>query len=159
MVPSQTGQAANRGNRKSLPDTLVASGVPAFTAQFYLIPFSLAVLAAVLAPLAAFFNSAVAGRMRALGPVRHRNLLTPTLRSRCHGHKEDRNLSRVELTRWLPISIRSARSRLSQGVRCAATLASARAGLQIMRGDVTPDTVGRAPLHPFDEAAIQRVLE
>jgi hypothetical protein len=74
----------------------MASRMSTFTAQLDLFPFSFAVLAAVLAPLAAFLNSAVAGRMRALGPVRHRNLLTPTLRSRCGGHKEDRNLSRAK---------------------------------------------------------------
>jgi hypothetical protein len=49
-------------------------------AQLDLVALFLAILAAILAPLSALLNHALAGRMGAFGRVCHRNLLGLTLR-------------------------------------------------------------------------------
>ena len=71
----------------------MTSGMPTFAPELDLIAFSLAVLAAVLAPLAVLLDGAAAGRMCALGGVCHRNPLcrepTPDIRE----PQEDLNLS------------------------------------------------------------------
>jgi hypothetical protein len=51
-----------------------------FAPELDLFAFSLAVLAAILAPLAVLVDGAAAGRMRALAGVCHRNLLGRSLR-------------------------------------------------------------------------------
>jgi hypothetical protein len=61
-----------------------------FAPELDLFAFSLAVLAAILAPLAALVDGAAAGRMRALIGVCHRNLPCRSLRLGSRNDKEDR---------------------------------------------------------------------
>jgi hypothetical protein len=73
---------------------LMTARMPAFAPELDLTAFALAVLAAVFAPLAVLINSAVAGRMRALVGVCHRNLLCRSLRRSARESQEDPKLSR-----------------------------------------------------------------
>jgi hypothetical protein len=62
--------------------------------QLDLFALLLAVLAAVLAPFAVLVDSAVAGRMRALGSVCHHNLLRRSLRLNAREPQANPNLSK-----------------------------------------------------------------
>ena len=58
----------------------MAPRMTTFAPELDLLPFPLAVLAAVLAPFTVLFDSAAAGRMRTFVRVSHRNLLGRNLR-------------------------------------------------------------------------------
>jgi hypothetical protein len=64
-----------------------------FAPELDLLAFSLAVLAAVLAPLAMLVDGAAAGRMRALVCICHRNLLRRSLRLKFVNNKKIRTSS------------------------------------------------------------------
>src|SRR5262245_43871343 len=123
----------------------------ALAAEFDLLAFSLAVFAAVLAPLAVLVDGAAAGRMRTLVGVSHRNLLPGAYAWRKGTTRKKAASARLVPPAKRPVLAVPRRALARKVGECAARVERHAEGSP-------PEPVGGALFHPFDEVSIERVF-